>query len=101
MPSSDDGQDEKEQDPMTVAVRDEYPVQTVPRAYYASRDDCYPSSDEEEVYDYRPRPVSQRGRFSSPSSQQRGANNNGAEKGFLVAAAMVALSLVVCCAEDG
>lgn len=94
--------DEKAHNPMTaVAVRDEYPVQTVPPAY--RRND--PSSDEEEVYDHRPRPVSRRGasRGFTPAhhqQQQQGANNNNnAEQGFLMAAVMVALSLVICCGE--
>lgn len=86
---------------MAVAVRDEYTVQTVPRVY--SRDGDYPSSDEEQVYDHRPpRPVSRRGggQFAPSQSQQQQQRANGsAEQGFLMAAAMVALSLVVCCGE--
>ncbi|KAJ4389963.1 hypothetical protein N0V93_007436 [Gnomoniopsis smithogilvyi] len=92
-----DEEDEKPGYSTTVAIRDEYPVQTVPRRRQRDL-----SPDEEEVYDYRPRPLSRRHGTRYPErrrghSESQGANN--ADRGFLMAAVMVIVSLFICIGE--
>lgn len=90
-------EDEKPRDGgMALAVREEYAVQTVPRAHHHHADD---SDDEEEVYDHRPKPISHRGH--SHVSVGRGGRRqaNDADKGFFMAAAALAVSLIICCGD--
>ncbi|KAL1861310.1 hypothetical protein Daus18300_008986 [Diaporthe australafricana] len=88
---------------MALAVRDDeeyYQVQTVPRAAHPAS----VSDDGEEVYDHRPKPLSHRSR-SSHVGGARGAGAQGrqqasdADKGFFMAAAALAVSLIICCGE--
>lgn len=83
--------------PTTVAIREEYPVQRIPRSRQRDL-----SPDEEEVYDHRPRPLSRRHGSSHPErrrvqSESQGVNN--ADRNFFVAAAMVLVSLFICMGE--
>lgn len=87
-----------------LAVRDEYQVQTVPRAHHRHDE----SDDEgEEVYDHRPRPLSHRSRSHAGVSSAGGGAGGGrggagpsdADKGFFMAAAALAVSLIICCGE--
>lgn len=84
---------------LAIRGREEWGVQTVPRAHRRSPS---LSSDEEEVYDHRPRPVSQR-RPAGPATQRQQQAGGDAEKGFLVAAGLFVMGLVICCsgAEEG
>lgn len=87
---------------LAVRGREEWGVQTVPRAHRRSPS---LSSDEEEVYDHRPRPVSQRRSAGEPTQRGRQRQQAGgdAEKGFFVAAGLFVMGLVICCSgnEDG
>lgn len=92
--------DEKSRDTMALAVREDYQVQTVPRAHHADDSD----DDEEEVYDHRPKPVSHRGHSHVGVSGRghgaaRGPHASDAEKGFFMAAAALAVSLIICCGD--
>lgn len=92
-----DEHDEKPEYSTTVAIREEYPVQRVPRAHQRDL-----SPDEEEVYDYRPRPLSRR--HGSRYPERRRVQNdsrrvNNADRGFCMAAVMVLVSLFICIGE--
>lgn len=92
-----DEEDEKLGYPTTVAIREEYPVQTIPR----SRERAL-SPDDEEVYDHRPRPLSRRHGSRYPErrrgqGESQGVNN--ADRGFVMAAVMVLVSLFICMGE--
>ncbi|POS80672.1 hypothetical protein DHEL01_v200919 [Diaporthe helianthi] len=80
---------------MAVAIREEYAVQTVPRVHHPHADDS--ADEEEEVYDHRPKPVSHRSHshVGVSTSGRRQASN--ADKGFFMAAAALAVSLIICC----
>lgn len=86
---------------MTLAVREDYQVQTVPRAHHHVDDD----SDGEEVYDHRPKPLSHRSHSHAGVSTAggrggaRGQQASDADKGFFMAAAALAVSLIICCGE--
>ncbi|KAK2613652.1 hypothetical protein N8I77_000551 [Diaporthe amygdali] len=86
---------EKPRDSMALAVREEYQVQTVPRAHLAE------VSDEEEVYDHRPKPLSHRSRSHAGGvgGARQGQRSSHADKGFFMAAAALAVSLIICCGE--
>lgn len=91
---------EKPRDNMAVAVREDYQVQTVPRAHHADDSD----DDSEQVYDHRPKPISHRshshvGVSSSGRGGARGPHASDAEKGFFMAAAALAVSLIICCGD--
>lgn len=83
--------------PTTVAIREEYPVQRIPRSRQRDL-----SPDEEEIYDHRPRPLSRHHGSSHPDrrrvqNESQGVNN--ADRNFFVAAAMVLVSLFICMGE--
>lgn len=80
-----------------VVVRGDQPVQAVPRAHH----DDWSEDDEEDVYNCRPRPVSRRdsGRHPERRRDHRAGSRRKGDQGFLLAAAMVMMSLVVCCVE--
>lgn len=84
---------------MALAVRDDeyYQVQTVPRAAHLAE-----VSDDEEVYDHRPKPLSHRSRSHVGAAGGAGAQGrqaSDADKGFFMAAAALAVSLIICCGE--
>ncbi|KAG6366479.1 hypothetical protein INS49_000656 [Diaporthe citri] len=86
---------------MALAVREDYQVQTVPRAHHRGDD----SDDGEEVYDHRPKPLSHRGHSHAGVSSAGGRGGaraqqaSDADKGFFMAAAALAVSLIICCGE--
>lgn len=85
---------------MALAVRDEYQVQTVPRAHHGHHAD--ESDDGEEVYDHRPKPLSHRSHSHagvSTAGGARGQQASDADKGFFMAAAALAVSLIICCGD--
>jgi hypothetical protein len=89
---------EKPRDSTALTVREDYQVQTVPRAHTQYGDD----SDEEEVYDHRPKPLSHRSHSHVGVSSRggaRGPHASDAEKGFFMAAAALAVSLIICCGD--
>lgn len=92
-----DEEDEKLGYPTTLAIREEYPVQTIPR----SRERAL-SPDEEQVYDHRPRPLSRRHGSRYPERHRRQSESQGvnhADRGFVMAAVMVLVSLFICMGE--
>lgn len=85
---------------MTLAVREDRQLQTVPRAHHHDESD----SDGEEVYDHRPKPLSHRGHsHAGVSVSNRGGARaqqaSDADKGFFMAAAALAVSLIICCGD--
>ncbi|KAI7784507.1 hypothetical protein LA080_009742 [Diaporthe eres] len=93
---------EKARDGMALAVREDYQVQTVPRAHHHGDDS---DDDGEEVYDHRPKPLSHRSHSHAGVSSAggrggaRGQQASDADKGFFMAAAALAVSLIICCGE--
>lgn len=88
---------EKAGAPTTVAIREEYPVQTVPRTHQRE-----PSPDEEEVHDHRPRPLSRRQGTRHPERRRAHSEPqraNAADQGFFMAAVMVLVGLFICLGE--
>ncbi|KAK7738898.1 hypothetical protein SLS63_002235 [Diaporthe eres] len=94
---------EKARDGMALAVREDYQVQTVPRAHHHHGDDS--DDDGEEVYDHRPKPLSHRSHSHAGVSSAGGRGGaraqqaSDADKGFFMAAAALAVSLIICCGE--
>lgn len=93
-------EDEKARDGnMAMTVREDYQVQTVPRAHHADESD----DEGEEVYDHRPKPLSHRSRSHAAVSNRgggaRGQQPSDADKGFFMAAAALAVSLIICCGD--
>lgn len=94
---------EKARDGMALAVREDYQVQTVPRAHHHHGDDS--DDDGEEVYDHRPKPLSHRSHSHAGVSTAGGRGGaraqqaSDADKGFFMAAAALAVSLIICCGE--
>ncbi|KKY38590.1 hypothetical protein UCDDA912_g01427 [Diaporthe ampelina] len=87
---------------MALAVREEYQVQAVPRAHHHRHLD--ESDDGEEVYDHRPKPLSHRshshaGVSTAGGGGARGQQASDADKGFFMAAAALAVSLIICCGD--
>lgn len=85
---------------MTLAVREDRQLQTVPRAHHHDESD----DDGEEVYDHRPKPLSHRGHsHAGVSVSNRGGARaqqaSDADKGFFMAAAALAVSLIICCGD--
>lgn len=85
---------------MALAVREERQLQTVPRAHHHDDE----SDDEgEEVYDHRPKPLSHRSHSHAGISNRGGGARtqqaSDADKGFFMAAAALAVSLIICCGD--
>lgn len=101
-PAEDDDDDEKPRDGTALAVRQEYAVQTVPRAHHRHADGS-DDDDDEEVYDHRPKPVSHRSHshvgVSSGGGRRGAAQASDAGKGFFMAAAALAVSFIICCGD--
>lgn len=81
---------------MELAIREDYPVQMVPHAVVPRARSL--SSDVEQVYDHRPRPLSRRNRKRDAERHQPSpVQANDSDKGIFVAAVVFMMSLVICC----